>query len=71
MFSLLPSDIRAAINRRERHRETEFSRMRNEIAELRRELSAQIIKTKQTRPNGAEPVKGTERTSEPSGASAG
>ena len=55
MFSSLPSDIRAAINRRERHRETELSRMQNENAELRRELSAQIVKTRPAS-NGAEPV---------------
>lgn len=60
MFSLLPSDVRAAINRRERHRETEASRMRNENANLRRELSAQIIKTRaDPASNGAEPVQRT------------
>ena len=58
MFCLLPVDIRGAINRRERHRETEVSRIRNENANLRRELSAQIIKTRAGPANGAEQTTG-------------
>ena len=72
MFSLLPSDVRAAINRRERHREAEGSQLRNEIAELRKRSNENKTEAAPVRyGNGGEPVQGAERPREPSGASAG
>ena len=53
-----PVEVREIIARRTKQRETELSRLQNENAELRRELSAQIIKTRPAS-NGAEPVQRT------------
>lgn len=67
-----PVEVREIIARRTKQRETAIGRLQNENAEIRRELSAQITKAKAgPASNGAEPIKGTERTSELSGASAG
>ena len=52
MFSSLPSDIRAAINRRERQRENYVGQTRNEIAEARKQATRFAL---EVRGNGSKP----------------
>lgn len=69
MFSSLPSDIRAAINRRERQREWYLGQTRNELDQLRKKSNAES-KT-EGKPDGVGHIKGTEFAGEPHRASAG
>ena len=66
-----PVEVREIIARRSQQRETAFSRVQNEVAELRKKLNAESKTEGTPASNGVEHIKGTERASEPNRAGAG
>ena len=70
LYSFLPTDIRAAISRREREREKYLSQTRNEIAEARKQATRFALEARGNGSNGESKSKTKSDTTEPHTAAA-